>query len=393
MGDYNFDAVVDRHHTKSLKYDFALKRGRPVDVSPFWVADMDFPIAHEIQECLHKVVDHGIFGYTETEEEYFAALSSWMTKHFGWTPKEEWLIKTPGVVFALAMAVQAFTEPGDGVVIMQPVYYPFSEVIQENGRHIVNVPLVRGKDMYTIDFDALERALASQSVKLFLLCSPANPVGRVWTEGELRRLGDLCNRYGVLLVSDEIHADFVWGDISHHMYPSLGPDYENNCILCTAPSKTFNIAGLQVSNIFIPNEDLRKRFQAAVRKAGYSQVNSMGIFACQAAYRYGETWLDEVKAYIWDNIQFTKDYLEEYLPQLTMYVPQGTYLVWIDCSALPMSAEEREKWLWHDAKLWLDSGAIFGEDGKDFERINVACPRSVLKAGLDQLRHAVDRLK
>lgn len=392
MGHYNFDAVVDRHHTKSLKYDFAVKRGRPADVSPFWVADMDFPIAREIQEALHKVVDHGIFGYTETEEDYFAALSSWMTRHFNWTPKEEWLIKTPGVVFALAMAVQAFTKPGDGVLIMQPVYYPFSEVIQDNGRELVNVPMIRGQESYTIDFEGLEKAMADQSVKLFLLCSPANPVGRVWTEEELRRLGDLCNRHGVLVVSDEIHADFVWGTHRHHMYPSLGPAYENNCILCTSPSKTFNIAGLQVSNIFIPNEDIRQKFKAAVTAAGYSQVNSMGIFACEAAYRYGETWLQEVKAYIWENIQFTKDYLAEYLPQLTMYVPQGTYLVWIDCSSLPMEASEREQWLWKDAKLWLDSGAIFGEDGKAFERINVACPRSVLKAGLDQLRHAVDRL-
>ena len=392
MGHYNFDQIIDRHNTKSLKFDFAVKRGRPADINPFWVADMDFPIADGIKEVLHKAVDHGIFGYTETEESYFQAISSWLSDRLGWTPQEEWLIKTPGVVFALAMAVQAFTQPGDGVLIMQPVYYPFSEVIEDNGRHIVNVPMVRGPESYAIDFQGLEDAMAKGTIKLFLLCSPANPVGRVWTQEELRQLGDLCNRYGVLVVADEIHADFVWGDHKHHVYPSLGPDYANNCILCTAPSKTFNIAGLQISNIFIPNPDIRARFKSAVTAAGYSQANAMGIFACQAAYQTGAQWLDEVKAYIWDNILYTKAYLEEHLPQLKMYVPQGTYLVWIDCSALPMTAEEREQWLWHDAKLWLDSGAIFGPDGKDFERINVACPRSVLHGGLEQLRRAVEAL-
>jgi hypothetical protein len=393
MGHYNFDQVIDRHHTKSLKVDFALRRGRPQDVQPFWVADMDFPVADPIKEALHKVVDHGIWGYTETEEEYIGAIAAWMTKQYGWTPKEEWLIKTPGVVFALAMTVQAFTKPGDGVLLMQPVYYPFSEVIEDNGRHIVNVPMIRGQEAYGIDFDAIERRLSKGDIKLFLLCSPANPVGRVWTVDELTRLGDICNRYGVLVVADEIHADFIWPGHQHHTYPSLGPAYADNCILCTAPSKTFNIAGLQISNIFIPNDKIRQQFKAAVTAAGYSQANSFGIFACQAAYQHGEEWLKEVKAYIWDNILFTKAYLEEHLPQLKMYMPQGTYLVWIDCSALPMSARDREQWLWHDAKLWLDSGAIFGDDGVDFERINVACPRSVLKAGLDSLRNAVNRLK
>lgn len=392
MGRYNFDTLIDRHHTKCLKYDFAVKRGRPADVLPFWVADMDFAVPEEVLDELHERINHGIFGYTESDEEYFAAVSHWFAEHFAWVPKEEWLVKTPGVVFALAMAVQAFTKPGDGIAIMQPVYYPFSEVIRDNGRHIVNIPLVRGEERYSIDFDALEERLSRRDVRLFLLCSPANPVGRVWTREELLRLGDICNRNHILVVADEIHADFVWENHRHTVYPSLGQAYADNCILCTAPSKTFNVAGFQVSNIFIPNAEIRSAFKAAVTAAGYSQVNAMGIFACQAVYTKGQAWLDEVKSYIWENIQFTKEFMARHLPQIKVYIPEGTYLVWLDCSALPMDAKEREEWLWKEAKLWLDSGAIFGDAGKDFERINVACPRSLLEKGLRQFKDAVDRL-
>ena len=393
MVDYNFDEVIDRRNTDCLKYDFAVQRGRPKDVLPFWVADMDFPIAQEIEHALVKRCQHGIFGYSEATEGYFAALQNWYLKHFNWQVQRPWLIKTPGVVFALAMAVKAFTEPGDGVLVQQPVYYPFTEVIRDNDREVVNAPLALVNGHYEIDFADLEQKLADPKVKLMFLCSPHNPVGRVWTKEELLKVGDLCLKYNVITVSDEIHSDFVWDDNVHTPFATLGEEYQQNCIVCTAPSKTFNLAGLQVSNIFIPNQKLRRAFRKQIDAAGYSQLNTLGLVACQAAYTYGEEWLTQVKAYIRSNITFVDDYLKQNLPQIKMLPIEGTYLVWLDCSALGMTADEREQWLWHEAKLWLDGGGIFGKEGEAFERINVACPRATLLQGLEQLKAAVEGLK
>ena len=393
MVTYDFDRIVDRRNTDCLKYDFAVQRGRPKDVLPFWVADMDFSIAQEIEDALVKRCQHGIFGYSEATDGYFAALQNWYLKHFNWQVQRPWLIKTPGVVFALAMAVKAFTEPGDGVLVQQPVYYPFTEVIRDNDREVVNAPLALVNGHYEIDFADLEQKLANPKVKLMFLCSPHNPVGRVWTKEELLKVGDLCLKYNVITVSDEIHSDFVWDDNAHTPFATLGEEYQQNCIVCTAPSKTFNLAGLQVSNIFIPNQKLRRAFRKQIDAAGYSQLNTLGLVACQAAYAYGEEWLTQVKAYIRSNITFVDDYLKQNLPQIKMLPIEGTYLVWLDCSALGMTADEREQWLWHEAKLWLDGGGIFGKEGEAFERINVACPRATLLQGLEQLKAAVEGLK
>ena len=393
MVTYDFDRIVDRRNTDCLKYDFAVQRGRPKDVLPFWVADMDFSIAQEIEDALVKRCQHGIFGYSEATDGYFAALQNWYLKHFNWQVQRPWLIKTPGVVFALAMAVKAFTEPGDGVLVQQPVYYPFTEVIRDNDREVVNAPLALVNGHYEIDFADLEQKLANPKVKLMFLCSPHNPVGRVWTKEELLKVGDLCLKYNVITVIDEIHSDFVWDDNAHTPFATLGEEYQQNCIVCTAPSKTFNLAGLQVSNIFIPNQKLRRAFRKQIDAAGYSQLNTLGLVACQAAYTYGEEWLTQVKAYIRSNITFVDDYLKQNLPQIKMLPIEGTYLVWLDCSALGMTADEREQWLWHEAKLWLDGGGIFGKEGEAFERINVACPRATLLQGLEQLKAAVEGLK
>lgn len=393
MVTYDFDEVIDRRNTDCLKYDFAVQRGRPKDVLPFWVADMDFSIAQEIEDALVKRCQHGIFGYSEATDGYFAALQNWYLKHFNWQVQRPWLIKTPGVVFALAMAVKAFTEPGDGVLVQQPVYYPFTEVIRDNDSEVVNAPLALVNGHYEIDFADLEQKLANPKVKLMFLCSPHNPVGRVWTKEELLKVGDLCLKYNVITVSDEIHSDFVWDDNVHTPFATLGEEYQQNCIVCTAPSKTFNLAGLQVSNIFIPNQKLRRAFRKQIDAAGYSQLNTLGLVACQAAYTYGEEWLTQVKAYIRSNITFVDDYLKQNLPQIKMLPIEGTYLVWLDCSALGMTADEREQWLWHEAKLWLDGGGIFGKEGEAFERINVACPRATLLQGLEQLKAAVEGLK
>ena len=392
MTKYNFDEVIDRHNTACLKYDFAIQRGRPADVLPLWVADMDFPIAREIQEALIARCQHAVFGYSESDDAYFSAVHDWYAKHFHWETKQEWLTKTPGIVFALAMAVKAFTKPGEAVLINQPVYYPFTEVIKDNKRELINSPLVLKDGKYSIDFADLEAKIVQNNVKLMLLCSPHNPVGKVWSREELQKVGDICLAHHVIIVSDEIHSDFVWGENKHTVFASLGEKYAQNCMVCTAPSKTFNIAGLQVSNIFIPNEDLRNAFRHEVAAAGYSQVNTLGLVACEAAYRYGEDWLTQVKTYIEANIRFVDAYLKSNLPQIKLLTPQGTYLIWLDCSALGFTAEDREQWLWHKAKLWLDGGGIFGPEGQAFERINVACPRSTLLQALEQLKKAVDEL-
>ena len=392
MTTYDFDKVIDRRDTACLKYDFAVQRGRPADVLPFWVADMDFPIAREIQQALLERCQHAIFGYSESDEKYFQAVYDWYTKHFAWEPKIEWLTKTPGVVFALAMAVKAFTQKGESVLIQQPVYYPFTEVIEDNERKLVNSPLILNNDHYEINFEDLEAKIVAHNVKLMLLCSPHNPVGRVWTRAEMQKVGDICLKHGVIIVSDEIHGDFTWGKNVQTVFASLGEAYAQNCVICTAPSKTFNIAGLQVSNIFIPNQTLRRKFRKQVAAAGYSQVNTLGLVACHAAYTYGEEWLTQVKAYIESNINFVNDYLVQNLPQIKLLHPEGTYLVWLDCSALGLTAEEREQWLWHKAHLWLDGGGIFGKEGQAFERINVACPRATLLQGLEQLKQAVAEL-
>ena len=392
MTVYDFDRIIDRRHTGCLKYDFAERRGRPADVLPFWVADMDLPVADEIKSALIKRAEHGIFGYSEADDSYFAALALWYKKYFNWEVKEEWLTKTPGVVFALAMAVQAYTKSGDAVLIERPVYYPFSGVIESNNRRLINVPLKNNGGRYEMDYELIEAKIRQEKVKLMILCSPHNPVGRVWTEEELRKLGDLCLKYGVVVVSDEIHSDFVWDDNKHTVFASLGEKYAANCVVCTSPSKTFNLAGLQISNIFIPDAKLRCAFRAALDGAGYSQCNALGLVAAEAAYAYGGEWLTQAKAYIASNIRFTKEYLKTHLPQIGFTEPEGTYLVWLDFSSLGLGSRAREKWLWEKAKLWLDSGAIFGAEGSDYERINVACPRSLLYKGLEQLRKAVAEL-
>ena len=386
---YDFDKVVDRHGTNCLKYDFAIERGKPADILPLWVADMDFQTAPAILERLEETVKHGIFGYSDGKEGYFAAVQNWYRERFGWETKPEWLVKTPGVVFALAAAVRAYTKEGDGVLLQQPVYYPFSEVITDNGRKIVNSPLKITDGYYTMDFDDLETKIVENKVKLFLLCSPHNPVGRVWSEEELRRVGEICLRHGVLVVSDEIHSDFTYGENIHHVFASLDEKYAAITTTCTAPSKTFNIAGLQISNIWISNPELRARFRAEVTAAGYSQVNLMGLVACQAAYETGEEWLKELKIYLEGNLDYVRTFLKENLPEIKLTEPEGTYLLWLDFKSLGMKEEQLKDLVENKAKLWLDSGAMFGPDGEGFERINIACPREILKQALTQLAESV----
>lgn len=386
----DFDTVIERKNTNSLKYDFAKRRGMPEDVLPLWVADMDFRTSSYIQEAVWNQTCHGIFGYSDVQEEYFRILQNWMKRHYDWEVQERWLVKTPGIVFALAQAVRAFTEPGDAVILQQPVYYPFSEVILDNGRRVVEHALVLGEDgRYHIDFEDFEEKIRREHVTLFFLCNPHNPVGRVWTKEELERLGDICYRNQVIIVSDEIHADFVWKG-KHQVLANLKEEFKEITMTCTSPSKTFNLAGLQVSNIFIANRGLRQRFKKQVAASGYSQLNALGLVACEAAYRDGEEWYQAVHAYIRENISYTKEFLLQHIPEVRMIEPEGTYLIWLDFRGLGLSCRELEALIVKGAGLWLDSGEIFGEAGKGFERINVACPRATLTQALERLAGAVD---
>ncbi len=389
---YNFDEIIDRRGTCSIKHDFAAERGKPGDLLPLWVADMDFRTPPAVTEALLQAVSHGIYGYSESKQDYYEAVSRWYRDRFGWTVKREWLVKTPGVVYAIACAVRAFTEEKDAVLIQQPVYYPFSEVILSNRRRLINNPLVYEDGIYRMDYKDFEEKILENNVKLFLLCSPHNPVGRVWTKEELTHIGDICIKHGVIVVSDEIHSDFIYPGYQHHIFADLKEECLMNSIICTAPSKTFNLAGLQISNIFIADQKLRKKFREEIRASGYSQLNTMGLIACKAAYEKGGPWLGELLRYLSGNLELIRNFLKERLPGVRLVEPEGTYLVWLDFHQLGLSEKELEELIVHKARLWLDGGTMFGEEGRCFQRINIACPRELIERALTQLEIAVNSI-
>ena len=398
MATYNFDKIINRKGTNCLKYDYAVERGKPADVLPLWVADMDFTVSEEITKSLHAAVDHGIYGYTQPKDAYYNAITNWMEKNHNWKTKREWIMKTSGVVFALGAAVKAFTKPGDAVLIQNPVYYPFTNIIRDNDRRVIDNTLVyekrvtEGKSQYSIDYEDFERKIVQENIKLFILCNPHNPVGRVWNREELQYLGEICLRHHVIVVSDEIHNDFVYPGFEHTVFANVDPRFAEFTVTCTAPSKTFNLAGLQISNIFISNETLREAFQKEIDKTGYDEPNALGAVACEAAYRGGQEWLDQLRAYLLENLNFLRTYLQEKIPQIHLVEPEGTYLVWLDCSELGISGKELDQFIVEKAGLWLDGGAMFGPSGSDFQRVNIACPRATLELALDKLKAAVDNL-
>lgn len=386
---YDFDKEIDRRNTNSLKYDFAQERGYPADVLPLWVADMDFPAAPPILEALHRAVDHGIFGYSEVKGEYYSAVAGWFRKRFDWETDPDWLVKTPGVVYSLATAVRAFTEKGDGVLIQPPVYYPFYSVVRDNDRRLVENELLYVNGRYEIDFADFEAKIRDEQVKLFILCSPHNPVCRVWTQEELRKMGDVCKKYSVTVVSDEIHCDFAFPEHPHTVFTNACPDLADNAVVCTAPSKTFNLAGLQVSNIFIENPELRRKFTKEIDRSGYSQLNSLGLVAAQAAYESGGEWLAECKDYLRGNLDFLRSFLQDRLPEIKLVEPEGTYFAWLDCSALGLDRQGLGELVVNKARLWVDAGHIFGARSSRFQRLVLACTRKTLEQALTRLEAAI----
>ena len=380
----NFDDVVDRYNTNCLKFDFKKERNKPEDIFPMWVADMDFRCPPEVINDLKARVEHGIFGYSDIDITYFRVLYSWYLTHFNVKLQRDWLFNTPGVVFALATAVKVFTKENDYVLINNPVYNPFSEVIEDNHRQILSSDLINNNGHYEIDFNDLEQKIKEYNIKLYLLCSPHNPVGRVWSKEELDKIVEICKRYNVFIVSDEIHSDFVYE--GKHICMLNYQDYLDNIIVCTSPSKTFNLAGLQTSNILIPNKEVKDKFMQEVWATGYSNINALGLVACKSAYEHGDKWLKELLEYLKGNVKLVEEYMQKNLPNIKVTHPEGTYLLWIDFSGTNLSDDEIINKLTYEAKLWLNSGIKYGKSGKGFQRLNIALPRS-------ELQHALEKIK
>jgi len=388
---YNFDIVTDRKNTCSVKWDGAEKTFQAKDVLPMWIADMDFLAPHAVIEAIQKRNEHGIFGYTGISESYLDAIAEWLLKRHNWKVQKDWMSCTPGVIPALCASILAFTRPGDGIIIQSPVYPPFFSIIKNNGRRMINSRLIADNGSYRMDFDHLEKAMQS-GAKAMLLCSPHNPVGRVWSREELVLLGELCSRYHVLLISDEIHADIVFKGHTHTPVASLSEELAHNTVTCIAASKTFGIAGLTTSTTIIPDSEKRAVFQSRLKSLGLGTANVLGITASEAAYRHGGEWLDELLEYLQGNLRLAEAAFKRNIPGIDANTPEGTYLMWLDCRGLALAQEELMRFISHDAKVGLNDGATFGPGGEGFLRMNIACPRSILSEGLERLEAAVLRM-
>lgn len=380
---YDFDKIILRRGTNSYKWDSA-----PADreVLPLWVADMDFRTAPAITEALARRVRHGIFGYTHVPDEYYAAVIRWFERRHGWAIRQEWMIYTSGVVPALSAIIKALTVPGDGVVVQTPVYNCFFSSIRNNGCRIVTNPLKYENRRYLIDFDDLARKAADPCVKLLLLCNPHNPAGRVWTREELCRIGEICRRNGVMVVADEIHCELVFPGHTYIPFASISEEHLRNSITCLSPSKSFNIAGLQIANIVSCDETLRQRIDRAININEVCDVNPFGIEATIAAYNEGEEWLTQLLVYLKANYDCLCTFFRARLPQIPVTQLEGTYLVWTDCRALGLPSEELQARLLEETGLWLNSGTMYGDDGEGFLRWNIACPRAVLEDALNRFQ-------
>ncbi|ACC98470.1 Putative alanine transaminase [Elusimicrobium minutum Pei191] len=387
MGKYNFDLVYDRTNTGAEKYDFA-GHGIKDDVIPMWVADMDFKTSDEIISALERTAKHGIFGYTDAGADYSVVLYKWYKERFNWEIMPGWITKVPGVVYAIFSGVRALTKENEAVIICQPVYHPFAQIVNALNRKLVVNELKLNGQKYEIDFEAFEKQIKENDVKLFILCSPHNPVGRVWTKEELAKLGDICLKHNVLVIADEIHADLVFKPYKHTVFASISDELAGITITCTAPTKTFNLAGLQAANAFTKNADLRAAFEKECAKTGYGLLNAMGLAAAKAAYSRGAEWLEELLEYLEGNKAYLKKTLEEMNCGINLIPCEGTYLMWLDCRALKMTDEELNNFFLTKAKIWLNKGVTFGRGGSGFMRMNIACPRATLERALNNLKNA-----
>lgn len=375
---YDFDKVISRRGTDSYKWDSAESE----HVLPMWVADMDFHTAPAIVDALRLRVEHGIFGYTRVPDSYYDAVTGWFMRRHGWKMNREWIIYTSGVVPAVSAVIKALTVPGDKVLVQTPVYNCFFSSIRNNGCKMVSSPLVFAGNTYTIDYEDLECKAADPKVKVMLLCNPHNPAGRVWKWEELVRIGEICIRHGVTVVSDEIHCELVFPGHRYTPFASISEDFLRHSVTCLSPSKAFNIAGLQIANIVCADADRWAKIERAINDNEVCDVNPFGVIATQAAYNGGEEWLNQLIEYLYGNYLYMQEFCREHLPEFPVTILEGTYLVWMDCRKLCISSEELERRLFAEAGLWLNAGTMYGAEGEGFMRWNIACPHTTLTEGL-----------
>ncbi len=389
---FDFDSVIDRHNTNSMKWDFTDSFFSMKGLLPMWVADMDFRAPGSVIDAVKKVAEHGIFGYSGIPDSYYDALIQWMEHRHRWKIKREWSVFTPGVVPALYMLVRAFTQPGDQVIVQTPVYYPFFSAVQNNNRELLDNPLQLKDGRYFMDLHDLENKLTPRT-KMLILCNPHNPIGRVWSEQELYDLGELCLKNNILVVSDEIHEDIVYPGFTHIPFHSISREFADNCVVCTGASKTFNLPGLQVSNTIVSNRDIKERFQKEVQSCGIFSPNIFGIAATEAAYRHGEPWLTALLGYLKKNFAFLKEFAAQRIPGLKVTELQGTYLAWLDFRDCGIPPDKLGTFVREDAGVGLEAGIIFGCKAEGFERMNIACPRSILEEALLKIESAIRSMK
>lgn len=386
---YDFDEIVNRRGTNSVKWDEAKEEG----VIPMWVADMDFKAAPCILEALQKRVDHGVFGYTIVPDSYYESIISWFERRHQWHIERDWIIYTSGVVPAISAIIKALTEPGDKVLVQTPVYNCFFSSIRNNGCTTAENALVRKGNSYEIDFDDFERQAADEKTKVFLLCNPHNPAGRVWTREELSRMNDICLKHGVKVIADEIHCELVMPGHVFTPFAAVSKACQDNCITTNSPTKSFNIAGLQIANIITNNAEDRQKIDRAININEVCDVNPFGVIALQAAYNEGEDWIDQLNVYLWENYQALKTFFKDNLPQLEVIDLEGTYLVWVNVRATGMTGNELTDRLLKEGKVFVNRGTMYGETaGEDYIRINIAMPRSLMLEGLKRMKSVIDKI-
>jgi len=392
-----FNQEIDRRNTSAIKWEIIQDRNDPElwiktdayfgkdRMLPMWVADMDLACPEPVLEALAERVKHPIYGYTMADESYFQTVRGWMHRRQGWNIQEDWIVTTPGVIPALHVAVRTFTSPGQKVLVQRPVYYPFFSAIEDNHRCVISNSLILEDNNYVMDFDDLEKKTADPDVTMAILCSPHNPVARVWTIEEIRNFAEICLKNNVLVVSDEIHGDLIYPGNRFTSIGVLEDELVQNSIVCTAPSKTFNLAGLQNSNIIIPNDKIRHKFKQALKTIGYLGPSPFALVACKAAYDAGEAWLERLLRHLDANMNLLNSEFAQRIPHIPVINPQGTYLVWFDCRALNLDNLELRTRMIEKARVFLDEGYVFGPEGNGFERINIACPQSVLQEAIDRI--------
>lgn len=386
---YDFDEIVDRKNTLSCKWDLA-----DDGILPMWVADMDFRTAKPIVDALVNRAQSGVFGYSVYTDDVYEAITGWFKRRHNWEIEKEWIQFSPGIVPALHAFTRIFVKSGEKILMNSPVYYLFFKSAERNGIEAVNSVLLNKNGRYEIDFKDFEKKAADPLVKMFYLCSPQNPGGRLWSRGELEKIGRICLENNVLVIADEIHCDLVYPGKKHISFGTLSDDIVDNSIICTAPTKTFNLAGLQISSVIIKNPELRKMYADYMTASGfdYGEAGTFGLEAIRAAYKYGDEWLDSLMEYINGNLEFLLNYVKENIPKAKVMVPDATYLVWIDFSDYKIDSRTLHKTLKYEGKIWLDEGYLFGKAGEGFERINIACPRKILEEGLKRIKDCINKM-